>query len=47
LICAILPFVIVKPAERSPWGGVSGYFSDPGGYLWKVASGEGAPAVAA
>ena len=32
---------IVKPAERSPWGGSSGYFADPDGYLWKVASGTG------
>ena len=32
---------IVKPAERSPWGGSSGYFADPDGYLWKVASGSG------
>jgi catechol 2,3-dioxygenase-like lactoylglutathione lyase family enzyme len=30
---------VVKPAEKSPWGGASGYFSDPDGYLWKVASG--------
>jgi catechol 2,3-dioxygenase-like lactoylglutathione lyase family enzyme len=35
---------IVKPAEKAPWGGASGYFSDPDGYLWKVASGnEGQP----
>ena len=32
---------IVKPAERPPWGGCSGYFADPDGYLWKVASGSG------
>jgi uncharacterized protein len=32
---------IVKPAERSQWGGASGYFADPDGYLWKVASGNG------
>jgi len=37
---------IVKPAEKPTWGGVSGYFADPDGYLWKVASGEGAQAVA-
>ncbi|MGH7460912.1 MAG: VOC family protein [Longimicrobiales bacterium] len=30
---------IVKPAERAQWGGTSGYFTDPDGYLWKVASG--------
>src|SRR5690242_11981847 len=28
---------IVKPAEQVQWGGYSGYFSDPDGYLWKVA----------
>ena len=28
----------VKEAEASPWGGYSGYFSDPDGYLWKVAT---------
>jgi predicted enzyme related to lactoylglutathione lyase len=27
----------VKPATASPWG-YFGYFSDPDGYLWKVAS---------
>jgi catechol 2,3-dioxygenase-like lactoylglutathione lyase family enzyme len=29
---------IVKPAAASQWGGYFGYFSDPDGYLWKVAS---------
>jgi len=28
---------IVKPAERLPWGGYSGYFADPDGHLWEVA----------
>ena len=32
---------IAKPAEHAPWGGVSGYFADPEGNLWKVASGQG------
>ncbi|MGH8991156.1 MAG: VOC family protein [Acidimicrobiia bacterium] len=32
---------IVKPAMSAPWGGCSGYFTDPDGYLWKVASGAG------
>jgi catechol 2,3-dioxygenase-like lactoylglutathione lyase family enzyme len=32
---------ITKPAEQAPWGGASGYFTDPDGYLWKVASGAG------
>ena len=29
---------VVKPAQASQWGGYFGYFSDPDGYLWKVAS---------
>jgi uncharacterized glyoxalase superfamily protein PhnB len=29
---------VVKEAAASPWGGYFGYFSDPDGYLWKVAS---------
>jgi catechol 2,3-dioxygenase-like lactoylglutathione lyase family enzyme len=29
---------VVKKAEASPWGGYFGYFSDPDGYLWKVAA---------
>jgi len=28
---------IVKPAREASWGGYSGYFSDPDGYLWEVA----------
>ncbi|MBN2321893.1 MAG: VOC family protein [Acidobacteria bacterium] len=28
---------IVKPAQDAFWGGYSGYFSDPDGYLWEVA----------
>ena len=32
---------IVKPAERSQWGGSSGHFADPDDFLWKVASGTG------
>jgi len=31
---------IGKPARRAFWGGYSGYFSDPDGYLWKVGSNE-------
>jgi uncharacterized protein len=27
---------IVKPAQKAQWGGYSGHFSDPDGYLWKV-----------
>ena len=26
-----------KPAQDVFWGGYSGYFSDPDGYLWEVA----------
>ncbi len=26
-----------KPAQEAFWGGYSGYFSDPDGYLWEVA----------
>ena len=28
---------IEKPAQETFWGGYSGYFSDPDGYLWEVA----------
>lgn len=28
---------IVKPAQKVFWGGYSGYFADPDGYLWEVA----------
>eukprot|EP00112_Aurelia_sp_Birch-Aquarium-sp1_P007045 Seg17693.2 transcript_id=Seg17693.2/GoldUCD/mRNA.D3Y31 product="putative protein YraH" protein_id=Seg17693.2/GoldUCD/D3Y31 len=31
---------IVKPAEDTFWGGYSGYFTDPDGYLWEVAYGD-------
>lgn len=30
---------IEKPAQNASWGGYSGYFSDPDGYLWEVAWG--------
>jgi catechol 2,3-dioxygenase-like lactoylglutathione lyase family enzyme len=30
---------IEKPAQNTSWGGYSGYFSDPDGYLWEVAWG--------
>jgi catechol 2,3-dioxygenase-like lactoylglutathione lyase family enzyme len=29
---------VVKQAAASQWGGYFGYFSDPDGYLWKVAT---------
>jgi hypothetical protein len=28
---------VVKPARETDWGGYSGYFADPDGYLWEVA----------
>ena len=30
---------ITKPAAETDWGGYSGYFADPDGYLWEVAYG--------
>jgi len=29
---------VVKEAAAAQWGGYFGYFSDPDGHLWKVAS---------
>jgi uncharacterized protein len=29
---------VVKEAAAAQWGGYAGYFSDPDGYLWKVAT---------
>jgi len=28
---------ITRPAAKTPWGGYSGYFADPDGYLWEIA----------
>ena len=28
---------IMRPAEEAFWGGYSGYFADPDGFLWEVA----------
>ena len=28
---------VIKPAQDTDWGGYSGYFSDPDGYLWEIA----------
>jgi catechol 2,3-dioxygenase-like lactoylglutathione lyase family enzyme len=28
---------IVKPAQKTFWGGYAGYFDDPDGHLWEVA----------
>ena len=30
---------VVKQAQRTFWGGYGGYFADPEGYLWEVATG--------
>jgi catechol 2,3-dioxygenase-like lactoylglutathione lyase family enzyme len=30
---------IVQPVRRTEWGGYSGYFADPEGYLWEIATG--------
>ena len=29
--------MILKAAEKADWGGFSGYFGDPDGYVWEVA----------
>ena len=28
---------VIKPAQRTFWGGYAGYFADPDGHLWEVA----------
>ncbi|MBT2969111.1 MAG: glyoxalase [gamma proteobacterium symbiont of Ctena orbiculata] len=28
---------LVKPAQEAFWGGYSGYFADPDGFIWEVA----------
>ena len=28
---------LVKPGQKVSWGGYSGYFADPDGFLWEVA----------
>ena len=30
---------VVQPSRRTQWGGYSGYFADPEGHLWEVATG--------
>jgi catechol 2,3-dioxygenase-like lactoylglutathione lyase family enzyme len=30
---------VVKAAQPTSWGGYGGYFADPDGYLWEVATG--------
>ena len=34
---------IVKPGQEVFWGGYSGYFADPDGFLWEVAWNPGFP----
>lgn len=34
---------ILKPAQVADWGGYSGYFADPEGFLWEVAWNPGFP----
>jgi catechol 2,3-dioxygenase-like lactoylglutathione lyase family enzyme len=29
--------VLLKPGQEASWGGYSGYFQDPDGFLWEVA----------
>jgi uncharacterized glyoxalase superfamily protein PhnB len=29
---------VVRPPAAAQWGGYFGYFADPDGYLWKVAT---------
>ena len=36
---------VVKPGHRTDWGGYSGYFTDPDGFLWEVAHNPGFPHV--
>ena len=32
---------VVRPAELAPWGGTTGAFADPEGYVWEVAFNPG------
>jgi uncharacterized protein len=32
---------IVRPTQRADWGGVTGAFADPDGYVWEVAHNPG------
>ncbi len=36
---------VVKPGQRADWGGYSGYFTYPDGFLWEVAHNPGFPHV--
>lgn len=37
--------VIVKPAQKTFYGGYAGYFQDPDGHLWEVAHNPGLDAI--
>ncbi|MDQ3757772.1 MAG: VOC family protein [Actinomycetota bacterium] len=32
---------MAKPATRTAWGGITGYFADPDGHVWEVAHNPG------
>jgi catechol 2,3-dioxygenase-like lactoylglutathione lyase family enzyme len=34
---------VTKPGQATDWGGYSGYFTDPDGFLWEVAHNPGFP----
>ena len=34
---------VPKPAQKTFWGGYTGYFADPDGHLWEVAHNPGFP----
>ncbi|MGH8744347.1 MAG: VOC family protein [Burkholderiales bacterium] len=36
---------VVKPGHTTDWGGFSGYFTDPDGFLWEVAHNPDFPHV--
>ncbi|MBI5899794.1 MAG: VOC family protein [Rhodocyclales bacterium] len=36
---------ITKPGQATDWGGYSGYFTDPDGFLWEVAHNPAFPHV--
>lgn len=36
---------VVKPAHATDWGGYSGYFTDPDGFLWEIAHNPDFPHV--
>jgi len=34
---------LLKPGQKTFWGGYSGYFADPDGYIWEIAHNPGMP----